>query len=87
MEKGKLIMNNTKFESYYTKRNNSNGARKFVIANHEKGVYCFGWSNACRNNEFEKGDALRTQKEVKAKGEMFKEQGLKEVKETYDFYK
>lgn len=80
-------MNNTKFESYYTKRTNSNGARKFVIANHEKGVYCFGWSNACRNNEFEKGDSVRTQKEVKAKGQMFKEQGLEEVKETYDFYK
>lgn len=78
---------NKKFESYYTKRNNANGARKFVIANHEKGVYCFGWSNACYNNEFEKGDALRTQKEVKEKGKMFSAQGLKEVRETYDFYK
>ncbi|MDN6718485.1 MAG: hypothetical protein L0L51_07830 [Lactococcus lactis] len=77
---------NNKFESYYTKWNNSNGARKFVIANHNKGTYCFGWSNACRNNEFEKGDALKTQREVKQKGQMFKEQGLTEVKETYDFY-
>ena len=76
-----------KFESYYTKWNNANGARKFVIANHEKGVYCFGWSNACKSNEFERGTALRTQREVKEKGKIFSTQGLKEVGETYDFYK
>ncbi|MDN6572051.1 MAG: hypothetical protein L0L22_13750 [Staphylococcus equorum] len=75
-----------KFESYYTKWNNSNGARKFVIANHERNLFAYGWSNACKSNEFEKGEPLRTQKEVKVKGEMFANQGLTEVKETYDFY-